>query len=139
LPVCDAVIVHVPVVRSVTLEPETVQTLGVELAKDTVSPLDAVAESETGPWSTRVSAGAPKVIDCEPGDGDAGTAVTWKVRVTSTAAAYVPLPACDAVSEQVPVATSVTVVPVTVQTDGVEPARLTPSPLEALAESVTGP
>jgi hypothetical protein len=78
-------------------------------------------------------------IDCVPGDGGEGIAVTWNERVTSAAPAYVPLPACDAVIEHVPVATSVADEPETEQIPGVELAKLTASPLEALAESATGP
>jgi hypothetical protein len=48
----------------------------------TARPLDDDAESETGPWSTRVSAGCANVIVW-----DWGAAVTWKVRVTLAAAA----------------------------------------------------
>jgi hypothetical protein len=62
LPDCDAVIVHVPAETSVTDEPVTVQTALVELVKDTPSPLDELAVSETGPWSICVSAGCAKEI-----------------------------------------------------------------------------
>ena len=43
LPVCDAVIVQVPVVTIVTVLPETVQTEVVVEANDTVRPEEAVA------------------------------------------------------------------------------------------------
>jgi len=56
------VIEQTPVETSVTEEPETVQTFVVALEKTTGSPLDAAAESDTGPWSTRVSAGCANVI-----------------------------------------------------------------------------
>ena len=133
-PACDAVIEHVPVVRSVTLVTETVQTLVLFEAKPTVKPLDAVAESTTGPWSTRVSAGCANVIVCA-----CGAAVTWNVFVTGVAAAYVALPACDAVIEHVPALTSVTDEPETVQTEALFDANDTDSPLDAVAESATGP
>jgi hypothetical protein len=81
-PACDATTVHVPTATSVTVEPETVQTPVVELAKLTDRPLEAVASSETGPWSTRVSAGCVNVIVCAP-----GAAVTWNERDTGVAAA----------------------------------------------------
>jgi hypothetical protein len=58
------VIEHVPAVTKVTVEPLTVQTPVVVLVNDTASPLDAVADSRTGPWSTRVSAGTEKLIVC---------------------------------------------------------------------------
>jgi hypothetical protein len=111
-----------------------VQTPVVELAYATARPLDAVAPSETGPASIRVSDGCGNVIDCA-----LGAPVTWKDRVTSTAAAYVTSPACEATIVQVPTATSVTLEPETVQTDVVELAKLTGRPLEALALSYTGP
>jgi hypothetical protein len=131
--------VHVPVLESVTLAPATVQTLGVELAKLAARPLEAVADSVTGPWSTRVSAGWTNAIDCVPGVGGEGIAVTWKERMTSVAAAYVPLPACAATTEHVPTATSAVVAPVIVHTPGVALPKLMASPLDAVAESVTGP
>jgi hypothetical protein len=58
------VIEQVPVVTRVTVEPLTVQTPVLVFVNDTASPLDAAADSETGPWSTRVSAGAEKLIVC---------------------------------------------------------------------------
>jgi hypothetical protein len=48
------------------------------------------------------------------------------------------LPACEAVSVHVPGATSVTVVPETVQTDAVVEAKLTASPEDAAATAVNG-
>ena len=47
-------------------------------------------------------------------------------------------PACDAVTEQVPVATSVSVVPLTVHTEGVLEANCTVRPELALADSAAG-
>jgi hypothetical protein len=76
------VIVHVPVERSVALDPLTVQTPGEVLANETARPLDAEATSPTGPWSTRVSAGAGKVMVCASGAG-----VTWNECDTVVAAA----------------------------------------------------
>jgi hypothetical protein len=64
-----------------------------------------------------------------------GTALeTVKVFVTA-AAAYVPLPAWLAVIEQVPAATAVSVLPVTVQTPVVVDAKLTARLDEAVADS----
>jgi hypothetical protein len=134
LPPWDAVIEQVPVATSVTVVPEIVQTERLLETSVTERPLDADAESETGPWSTRVSAGCANVIVCA-----CGTAVTWKVRVTSAAAAYVPLPACVAVIEQVPTETSVTLVPETVQTLVLFEVDETARPLDAEADNATGP
>jgi hypothetical protein len=136
-PACVAVIEHVPVVTRVTVEPLTVQTPVVVLANDTASPLDAVADKETGPWSTRVSAGCAKAIDCAV--GPTGTAVTWNDCDTGVAAAQLASPACVAVIEHVPVETSVTLAPLTVQTPVVVLANDTGSPLTAVAVSATGP
>ena len=74
--------VHVPTATSVTVDPETVQTDGVELANETTRPLDADALNDTGPRSTRVSAGCANVIVCVVGDAD----VTEKDCVTGVAA-----------------------------------------------------
>jgi hypothetical protein len=134
LPVCDAVREHVPVATKVTVVPATVQTLVVLEEIVTERPLDAVAVAVTGPWFTAMSAGCANVIACV-----SGTAVTWKDFETGVAAAYVALPACEAVTVHVPVATSVTLVPETVQTAVVELAKPTASPLDALALSDTGP
>jgi hypothetical protein len=122
-PAWSASIVHVPVARSVTDEPMTVHTEGVELVYVTVRPLEAVAVNVTGPASTCVSAGTGKVIVCAAGDdgaGGAGTAVTAKLLLTVEAAAVDALPAWSAAIVHVPTATSVTVVPPTVQTPVVE-------------------
>jgi hypothetical protein len=81
LPACEAVIEHVPSATSVTDDPETVQTEPLFEANATARPLDAPAESDTGPWSIWVSAGWVNVIVCA-----CGAAVTWNVCVTGTAA-----------------------------------------------------
>jgi hypothetical protein len=67
LPVCVATTVQVPVARSTTDVPETVQTAVVDDVSETGRPLDADAVSATGPWSERVSAGCAKVIVCVSG------------------------------------------------------------------------
>jgi hypothetical protein len=134
LPDWEAVTEHVPVAASVTDEPEIVHTLVSFDVNETASPLDDEAASETGPWSSRASAGCEKAIAC-----DSGTAVTWNVRVTAEAAAYVPLPLCEAVSEHVPTATSVTLAPETVQTEELFEANATARLLDALAKIEIGP
>jgi hypothetical protein len=58
-----------------------------------------------------------------------------KLCATGIAAVYVAFPACVAVIEQVPVATTVTIVPAAVQTAGVVEAKLTASPELAVAVS----
>lgn len=63
--------------------------------------------------------------------------VTVKLCVTGVAAAYVLLPACEAVIEQVPAAIKVAVVPLTVQTVCVVEAKLTAKPEVAVAVSVS--
>jgi hypothetical protein len=131
------VIVHVPVDTSVTLEPLTVHTLVVALASETAKPLVADADSATGPWSTRVSAGWEKLIDCAL--GTTGAAVTWNDREAGVAGAQIALPACVATIVHVPVETSVTLEPLTMQTPEVVLANDTGSPLTAVAISTTGP
>lgn len=49
-----------------------------------------------------------------------------------------PLPACEAVTIQVPAPTSVNVLPLTVQTEAVLDANCTVSPEVAVAESAAG-
>ena len=61
--------------------------------------------------------------------------LTVKLSATSGAAAYLELPAWLASIVQVPVATSVTVVPETVQTEAVAEEKLTGSPEVAVAVS----
>jgi hypothetical protein len=62
-------------------------------------------------------------------------AFTEKLTVTGVAAAYVPLPACEAVIEQVPAAMNVAVVPLTVHICGVSEVKVTGSPELAVAVS----
>jgi hypothetical protein len=128
------VIEHVPAPSSATEAPETVQIEVLFEANETARPLDAAADSATGPWSARVSDGCVNVIVCA-----CGAAVTWNVFVTGVAAAYDAFPACDAVIEHVPVVSSVTVVTETVQTLALFELKLTVKPLDAVAERMTGP
>ena len=64
--------------------------------------------------------------------------VTWKLWFTGVAAAKLALPACVAWIMQVPVVTSVTIEPDTVQTDVVCELKLTGRPDEADALTVNG-
>ena len=56
--------VHVPVLITVTVVPDTVHTLVVVEANDTVRPDDAVAETVMGDTPYTRSAKVPKVMDC---------------------------------------------------------------------------
>ena len=67
-----------------------------------------------------------------------GAATTVKLCETGVAAAYVPLPACEACIVQVPAATNVALVPLTVQMPVVCEAKLTANPELAVAASVNG-
>ena len=80
LPACDAVIEQVPVVTSVTVEPETEQTGVVVEAKATGICEEAVAVSETVPDPSTFDPGPVNEMVCEAG-------VTWKLCDTAVAAA----------------------------------------------------
>ena len=118
-------IVHSPDRSRWAFEPETVHISGVSEVKLTASPELAVATRFTvSParcaligWKSMVCAFRPTV----------------KLRVTGVAAAYWPLPACEAMIPQVPAATIVAVVPDTVHTAGRVLAKLTGSPEFAVA------
>src|SRR3569833_4287570 len=62
LPAWSASMVHTPACTSVTVVPETVQTVGVVDVNDTPSPEPAVAPNADGVWSRRRSDGVPKEI-----------------------------------------------------------------------------
>ena len=68
MPLCDAVIVHVPVVRTVTITPETLHTEVVFDANATVSPELATAPIEKGELPTGTLASVPKVMVWVVGD-----------------------------------------------------------------------
>jgi hypothetical protein len=131
LPACEAVIEQVPTAKNVTVVPLTVQTVCVVDEKLTARPEVAVA-ANVRDVPTVCVAGAAKVIVCAAGVA----ASTVKLLVTGAAAAYVLLPACEAVIEQVPTAMNVAVVPLTVQVCGVSDAKATGSPELAVAMSV---
>src|SRR3954451_16268186 len=110
-PPCNAVTEHVTAAKSDTPEPEAVQTAGVETARLTASPLEALALRFTGPPSIRLSTGCWNVIVCAVGvsaggAGAGGVIVTANDLETDGAAAYVASPPCDAVIMHVPAATS---------------------------------
>ena len=98
-----------PTDTSVTEVPDTVHTAALLLAKLTANPDEADAVKLTGPAASAVSAGCVKVIVCAP-------LSTLNVLVTGVAAKKLALPACDAVIEQMPAVTSVTLEAATVQT-----------------------
>lgn len=116
LPACEATTMQSPWASSVNVVPVTVHTVGVVLAKVTGRPELALAVSAPGSvpkvWLT---AGPVKVMVCAA----MGAGATVCVLVTLVAAAKVPLPAWLAVTEQVPAATKVSVLPLTVHTAGV--------------------
>ena len=130
-PGCVAVMVHEPGVSNVIWKPLTVQTGRVLDVRVTVRPEFDVAVAVTGVWSIVLLPGLVNVIDWL-------TLLTVKARVTGAAAAYVPLPGCVAVMEQVPAPTRVIWKPLTVQTASVVDVSVTVSPEEAVADAVTG-
>ena len=79
-----------------------------------------------------VFAGAGKVITLV-------FAVTLNVLVTAVAAAKLALPGCEAVTEQTPADTSVTLAPDTVQIPAELLVKLTARPEVAVAVKLTGP
>ena len=123
--------VQVPAATSVKEVPLTVQIEVVLEAKLTVSPLDAVALSAQGDWLRVRAVGAVKVI---------ALAALLKVieRKTCVAAAQAALPAWVALTLQTPVFIKVKEVPLTVQIEVVLEAKLTVSPLDAVALSAQG-
>ena len=132
LPNCVAVMEQSPTEASVTLVPTTVQIAPELVVKITGWPEVAVAVRLTGPALSAVSGGCVKVIDCVP-------CSTLNVLVTGAAAAKVALPACEAVMEQTPAETSVTLAPDTVQIALELLVKLNASPDVAVAVNPTGP
>ena len=125
---------QVPTATSVSVVPLTVQVLGVVDAKLTAKPELAVAASAGGAVPSVWLPGDVKVMVCAIN----GAAAIVKTRDTVAAAAKLLLPAWLASTMQVPTATSVSVVPLTVQVLGVVDARLTARPELALADSGAG-
>jgi hypothetical protein len=124
--------VQVPDATNVAVVPLTVQMLVVCEAKDTTRPEVAVADSVSGVPTVCVP-GLEKVMVWLCID-----AFTVKLCETAAAAAYVELPACVAWRVQVPAATKVAVVLLTVQMLVVCDAKDTARPELAVADSVNG-
>jgi hypothetical protein len=80
--------------------------------------------------------GSPKPIETTGGQLEG--AVICKLRSTSGAAAYVAFPDCAPRIVQVPIATSVTVSPLTVHTETVCDENVTGNPDDAVALTVKG-
>ena len=131
LPSWEAVTEQVPAPVAVSVVPEIEQTGGGPTAYVTARPESAVAASVVVAPSERV-AGSVKAIAW----ATLATEVVW---VTEAAGAYVVLPAWAAVTEQVPAASAVSVVPVIEQTDGVPDVYETGRVELALAASVVVP
>ncbi|MDH4050271.1 MAG: hypothetical protein OEU93_01750 [Rubrivivax sp.] len=125
---------QLPADTSVSVVPLTVQTADVVDAKLTGRPELAEATRAGGAVPSVWLPGEAKVMVC----GSSPGAETVKLRVTGVAAAYVALPDWLAVTVQVPSATRVSVPPLTVQTAGVEDAKLTASPDDAVADKAKG-
>jgi phage tail protein X len=123
---------HVPTARTVTVLPETVQTAGVVEAKATANPELAVALTLNGAAPRATLLSAPNEMACAAG---VETPKDW---VTGAAAAKVELPVWLAVMEHVPAARTVTVLPATVQTEGVFEAKVTANPELAVALTLNG-
>ena len=134
LPAWLAVIEQVPTATRLTVAPLTVQTDGELDAKLTAKPDEAVATS-AGTGVPRIwLAGAVKLMVCAYGAGGA----TAKATVTGVAAEKVALPAWLAVMPQAPKVSSVSVLPLTVQTLGMVEAKPTARPELALADKAGG-
>ena len=127
-------IVQVPAATNVSVLPLTVQMPVVVEAKLTVRPELALAASAGGAVPRVWLPGEVKVMVCAV----SGAATTWKFCDTVVAARYALLPAWLALMLQLPTATSVSVLPLTVQTLGVVEAKLTARPELALATSAGG-
>ena len=126
--------VQVPAATSVSVLPLTVQMPVVVDAKLTARLELALAINAAGVVPRVWLPGELKVMVCAV----SGAATTWKVCDTVGAPRYALLPAWLALMEQLPTATSVSVLPLTVQTLGVVEAKLTASPELAVAASAGG-
>jgi hypothetical protein len=134
LPTWLASSVHVPVATKVSVLPLTVQTPVVVDVSTTGKPELALATKAAGVMPKVWVPGAVKLMVCAVN----GAAATLKLRETVVAAKKAPLPVWLASTEQVPTATSVSVVPATVHTPGVVDAKVTVKPEVALALSAAG-
>ena len=124
--------VQLPAPTSVKSLPLTVQTAGVIDVKVITRPEVAVAASGDGAMVKVWFAGVAKSIDCV-----SNTVTTGKLWEMSVAALKLVLPAWRAVTVQVPLPTSDSTVPLTVQTAGVLDEKLTARP--ELAVPINGP
>lgn len=132
LPAWVAVIVQLPAVNSVRVVPLTVHTAGVVDVSVTVRPVLALA--------TRAGVATPRVW--LPGDVKlmlCVTADTEKLRDTGVAAVKLALPGWLASTVQVPADTRVSVVPLTVHTEGVVDVKTTARPEVEVAVRASGP
>ncbi len=132
LPACVAVNAQLPVPTMVSVLPATVHTSGVVVAKvNAVNPLLAVAVREMGLTPKLTGVAGAKLTVC-------AVALTTMVAL-AVALLKFALPACVAVSAQLPEPTMVNVLPATVHTDGVVLANVNAvKPLEAVAVNVIG-
>lgn len=112
LPGWVAVMLQLPAANSVSVLPLTVQTTGVVDVNDTARPEVALATSAGGAVPRVWLLGELKLMLC-------AAAATVKLWETAVAARTVALPAWLALMLQVPVATRVKVLPLTVHTPGV--------------------
>jgi len=124
--------VHVPAASNVSEVPSTVQISVVELAMVT-GRVDVLVALMVRVVEAFIPVGRPKVIVC-----GVRSAVIVLLRVITLAAEYVPFPAWEAESVQVPAARSVSEVPSTVQTSVVELAMVTVRPEVRVALMVRG-
>ena len=124
---------QVPAPIKVKADPLTVQTDGVNEAKLTGRPELAVADSAAADVPRAWAPGDAKVMVCA-----SNPPATSKLCGQSPAARKLASPAWRATTVQVPAATRVRVVPLTVQTAGVLDSKVTTSPDVALATSATG-
>lgn len=134
MPAWLALIVHVPAVSSVKVEPLAVQTAVVVDSNDTGKPEEALATIATGAVPSVWLPGEMKVMLC----AISGAAATLKVCITIAAPAKLLLPGWLAATVQPPGATSVKAAPLTVQTPGVVDANETARPDVAVAVSAGG-
>ena len=129
-----AVMLQVPTAAKDSVLPLAVQTPGVVDAKLTPRPELALADSGGAAMPSVWLPGEANVMVCAIN----GAAATVNELVTGAAAATPALPLWLAVMLHVPAATSVTVLPLTVQTPAVFDAKLTARPEVAVATKAGG-
>lgn len=131
LPAWTAASVQVPALTSVKAVPLTVHTAGVTAWKLTAKPELAVALKAAGVVPSVWLPGEMKEMVCVP-------RATAKVLDTAVAGRKLGLPAWLALTVQLPTLTSVSVLPLTVQTAGVVDAKVTARPELAVALKAGG-